>query len=286
MRPVLDVRFDHAGITDYLKSMNPAQRQSAFRAVMKKVSRPVVADLSKAWRNARRRRGKVTRQIARAQDARVRYYARRSRARGIPSGAAAVQIGTDYRKGGGAKLWHILERGFTHYGSGAKAFTPNGIRRMEEERTAFVEGTVAMDFTPGRSQKEKWHAARRSWHSSQPEKERAIAWARHNRKTRVEAARSGWSDTYGGALKGVRKVPGRFISMPVAERWRTILLRDVRRELFAELQAHARNVAMRRERSITRRHQRAVAAAQARGKPPPPHPAYVEAMRRYGGTGR
>jgi hypothetical protein len=263
MRPVLDVRFDYPGITAYLKAMNPAQRQSAFRAAMRKVARPVVADLKKAWRNARRRKGRVSRDIARAQDARVRYFSRRSRSRGLPSGAVMVQVGTDYRKGGGAKLWHLLERGHRHYSRGAEVYRPNAIREMRARKQLWLRGAVGMDQTPGRSMKEKWHAAHQAWQRTGFAFQDRLDTAEYRRSRLVERARQGFNgDTF--TRLQTRVIPGRFISMPVAERWRKLLARDAQRELFRELEAHARKVAMRRQANAYARQFRAEARARAR----------------------
>lgn len=88
-----------------LVAMGERSRRNTFKRVMRKVAKPVVQELRKNWKAARRRRGKVTGDIARAQRATVDM---RKNAVGV------LKIGADYRRGGNAKLWHILENGFTH----------------------------------------------------------------------------------------------------------------------------------------------------------------------------
>ena len=106
--------FQDQRVKQRLRAMSERSRANVFRRVLRKAAKPVVDELKAGWRGAKRRRGKVTRVVAAAQQATVIVWKKGDR-----KGTATLQIGTNYRRGSYAKVWHILENGFRHYGKNA-----------------------------------------------------------------------------------------------------------------------------------------------------------------------
>jgi hypothetical protein len=215
-----------------LLAMSEKSRKNTFKRAMRKVAKPVVLELRKAWTGARRRQGKVTGEIARAQRATVDMK---------KDGVGLLKIGTDYKVGGYAKIWHILENGFKHYGKNA-TYQPAG-REVREAKAARAEYFKAALGDPkalraqartkaGRDElKAKYRAVRAGFMQANPEKERVISSAWASRRERRDAARKSG---------GNRSVLGRRISRPIAQKHvRTIAVR-FRDELAREVLGAAR----------------------------------------------
>ncbi len=100
-----------------LQELQGPAKQRVYRRAFNRVGKPLADKLRAAWAAAKHRRGSTTKKIAAAQMVKIRVFSRTSKTRGD----AWMAIGTEYRKGGKAKIWHILERGFRHY-SKSKAY--------------------------------------------------------------------------------------------------------------------------------------------------------------------
>ena len=108
---MITARLNPAEVTKRLNAMGAKVRNTTYRRVLRKAGAPVAAELQRAWSGARRRGGLVSGEIADAQEVRIKVSSR-----GKNAGRATLEIGANYRRGGYAKLWHILENGFRHYG--------------------------------------------------------------------------------------------------------------------------------------------------------------------------
>lgn len=107
----LRAAYEDRMLRECLASLKVHERERIVARAAAKALMPVRNELRRAWRAAKRRRGTVTRKIAQYQE--VRY---RVGQRGSAKGGTYAEVGTNYARGGQAKLWHILERGFVHYG--------------------------------------------------------------------------------------------------------------------------------------------------------------------------
>ena len=205
-----------------LLAMSDQARGKAFRKVLRKSAQPVVKDLQRSWARARRKSGLVTGEIADAQAAQVRYRKR--------TGQATLEIGTDYRRGGYAHLWHLLENGFRHYGRNA-TYTTMGdeVNSLKRRREVFRD-SVAKSLGGFKGQTKEGRqaiarAATAAWQYRMPLADRAIGLAKSARKARRDSARLGSS----------RTIPGWRVSRGVALRWQVKLAQDVKTNLAAEV---------------------------------------------------
>jgi hypothetical protein len=193
-----------------LREMSERSRANVFRRVLRKAAKPVVDELKAGWRGAKRRRGKVTRVVAVAQQATVRVWKKGDR-----KGTATLQIGTNYRRGGYAKVWHILENGFRHYGKNATYRpAPAEVREAKAFREAYFREAVGdirelVKTKDGRAEiTQRYRAIRQRYMSEHGDKEKLENAAWRDRNRRRESARAA----------GGRNVAGRRISRPIASR--------------------------------------------------------------------
>ena len=202
--------FNTIEVRGRLLAMSERARGNAYKRAIRKAAAPVVAELKSAWASARRRRGSVTGEIAAAQ-----RYSVNIRTRGKNAGMAVMKIGTDYRRGGKAKVWHIIENGFRHYG-GHSVYASGGaaVREAKAHRAKFFADAVGDTRTLRRTKagrdeiKQRYRAIRREWVSRHGDKE-AMLNADWRRKT------SNLSDARG---RGARTaVAGRRVSRKVVE---------------------------------------------------------------------
>lgn len=221
--------FEDLQVRAKLLAMSQVARERVYRRVMRRNAKPVVNQLLQAWKGAKRRQGEITGDIAWAQESRLKF-----KRRGKQAGLAILEIGTNYKHGGGAKLWHILERGHRHYSKNATYRTMGTeANRIKRERKDFISATIKSDATPGRSRRESFRAAVTAWKTQQADKEAKLTAAYEGRKTRRDEARK----------KGGQMIPGRFISRPIAQRWAPVLANKVRADLIAEVMKAARKPA-------------------------------------------
>lgn len=221
--------FEDLQVRAKLLAMSQVARERVYRRVMARNAKPVVNQLLQAWKGAKRRQGEITGDIAWAQESRIRF-----KRRGKQAGLAMLEIGTNYKHGGGAKLWHILERGHRHYSKSATYRTMGTeANRIKRERKDFISAAIKSDATPGRSRRETFRAAVTAWKTQQADKEAKLTAAYEGRKTRRDEARK----------KGGRMIPGRWISRPIAQRWAPVLANKVRADLIAEVMKAARKPA-------------------------------------------
>ena len=219
--------FEDMQVRAKLLAMSQVARERVYRRVLKRNAKPVTAQLMRAWKGAQRRQGEVTGDIAWAQESRLKF-----KRRGKQAGLAILEIGTNYKHGGGAKLWHILERGHRHYSRSATYRTMGTeANRINRERKDWISATIKQDATPGRSRKESFRAAVTAWKTQQADKEAKLNTAYNARKTRRDEARAGG---------GGKRIAGRFISLPIAQRWAPVLANKVRTDLIAEVMKAAR----------------------------------------------
>jgi len=222
---VIRAVFENAEVKARLLAMSQVAREKVYRRVMRRNAKPVVNQLTQAWKGAKRRQGEITGDIAWAQESRLRF-----KRRGKAAGMATLEIGTNYKHGGGAKLWHILERGFRHYGK-SKTYRTMGTEanRIKAERTAFVAEAAAANRAQGLG-KSSIGVAFRAWREKHADKDAKLLAAEKGRgERRADARRRGGS-----------AVAGRWISRPIAERWAPMLAQKVRDDLIAEVLKAAR----------------------------------------------
>ena len=215
-----------------LAAMSARTRRNALKRAARKAAKPVVDELRSAWRGAARRDGKVSSAISAAQRYSVSSSSKRS--------TVTVRIGTDYGKGNQAKLWHILENGFKHYGRNATyTASPAAVRQAQKERDSFFDQATGGRKAVSRMARQRggrenvrqlYRAVRAEWVSRHPDKEAAINSAWRSRNARRDAARKA----------GGRKVAGRRISRPVSERHVGSIAGQMKDILAAEVMAAAR----------------------------------------------
>lgn len=193
-----------------LRDMSERSRANVFRRVLRQAAKPVVSELKTGWRGAKRRRGKVTRVVAAAQQATVIVWKKGDR-----KGTATLQIGTNYRRGSYAKVWHILENGFRHYGKNATYRpAPAEVREAKAFRKAYFREAVGdvrelAKTKAGRAEiSQRYRAIRQRYMSEHADKEKLENAAWRDRNARRESARAA----------GGRNVAGRRISRPIAAR--------------------------------------------------------------------
>lgn len=125
-------------LRNFLVGLKREERDRILAQAARKALNPVRNELRRAWRGAKRRRGTVTRKIAQYQEIRWRVPQR-----GANKGFAYAEVGTNYARGGMAKLWHILEHGAAHYGS-HRTYRPDPIEvRRAAQHVASVREQVS-----------------------------------------------------------------------------------------------------------------------------------------------
>ena len=231
--------FENAEVKARLLAMSQVARERVYRRVMRRNAKPVVNQLTQAWKGARRRQGEITGDIAWAQESRLKF-----KRRGKAAGMATLEIGTNYKHGGGAKLWHILERGFRHYGK-SKTYRTMGTEanRIKSERKAFVSEVATANRVQGMG-KSSVGIAFRAWREKHGDKDAKLVAAEKGRGERRADARR----------RGGNAVAGRWISRPIAQKWAPMLAQKVREDLIAEVLKAAR------KRPAGTRRRKAVAA--------------------------
>jgi hypothetical protein len=211
-----------------IRAMDERTRKNAFRRVMRAAAKPTVTELRAAWKAARRRRGKVTGAIAASQQARITYHPRKK--------MAVLQLGANYKRGGGSKLWHILEGGFRHYSrSGTYRPAEREVREIKKSQDAYFNSAMAgidakalARSADGRKQLSgMYRAIGNRWRSENPDANRKLSAAWSSRTSRRAAARAGGSKT----------IPGRNISRPIAHRSAVEIATRFRDLFMAEVMA-------------------------------------------------
>lgn len=206
-------------LNGYIERLTIAGRAKVYAQAARDAANPVRNELRRAWRKAKQRNGKVTKKIAAAQEIRVFVGQRGGR-----KGVATVSVGTNYKRGGAVKLWHILERGFQHYGGGSNSvYTPRDARARDTEKregahaAAAGEGQKAKEVQMG-TEGTKYarervaqvrHQARVQFRQSNPADtaHRQAAWG-----AKQEAMKS----ARGGVVAKRKRILGRHISEPIA----------------------------------------------------------------------
>lgn len=212
------VKFDNKALQQKLNSMDQRARTAAYKNAVRKASRPGAEALQRAWAAAKRRTGLVTGDIADAQDVRITA---------TKSGGVTAQIGTNYRRGGYAKLWHIIENGFKHFGgSGAYTTLGGSINKLKRQRQQFFKAARAeIKEKPAGKQAKRQMNSRiaAAWRERAPNADSEIGAAVAMKSNRTSKARKGKS----------KRIPGRFISRRVAEEIVDNLATDCRNALMA-----------------------------------------------------
>lgn len=216
---MITAKVDLKVFNGYIERLTIAGRAKVYAQAARDAANPVRNELRRAWRKAKQRSGKVTRKIAAAQEIRV-FVGQRGGRKGI----ATVMVGTNYKRGGAVKLWHILERGFQHYGGGSNSvYTPRDARsrdtekREDEYARVAGEAQIAKEVDMGtegtkyarqrvasvRSQARYQFRARNQADTAH----RQAAWA-----TKQKALKS----ARGGVVANRNRILGRHISEPIA----------------------------------------------------------------------
>lgn len=211
-----------------LLAMSEQARKKAFRKVLRQAARPVATELQRGWARAKRRGGLVTGEIADAQESRIKFRKR--------TGQATLEIGTNYKRGGYANIWHILENGFKHYGN-SSTYTTMGdeANSLKRRREVFREEVAkGLGGYKGKSKDERIALAKAStaaWQAKMPGADSAIGRAASAKSARRDAARA----------KGAnRTILGRKISRPIAAKWAPKLAQTAKDLLVAEIMKPAK----------------------------------------------
>lgn len=205
-----------------LQSLVGPARQRVYRRAMHRVGGPFAKKLEAAWRGAKRRRGSTSSKIAAAQAVKLRVFQRTSATRGD----AIMEIGTEYKRGGKAKVWHILERGFRHYRkSGAYASKPSlygAAASMRSHMAAAMKSAPKGKSRQARQARQAYKAAAaQEWIAANGAAAAELQASRRARAKVVAKARRQSSS----------RIPGRRISEAVTNTNR----RDLSSQLAAEL---------------------------------------------------
>ena len=211
-----------------IRAMDDRTRKNAFRRILRTAAKPTVNQLRSAWKAARRRRGKVTGAIAASQQARITYHPRKK--------MAVLQVGTNYKRGGASKLWHILEGGFRHYSRSA-TYRPadREVREIKKSEDAYfksaMQGTDVKALARSAAGRQQLGAMYRAigsrWRAENPDAQRKLSAAWSSRNDRRAAARAGGSKT----------IAGRNISRPIAYRSAVAIATRFRDLFIAEVMA-------------------------------------------------
>lgn len=209
-------------VDGYLSRLKLAKRQQLYLQAARAAAGPVRNELRKAWRAAKRRRSRVVRKIAAAQEIRV-YRGQR----GAQRGAASVAVGTNYKRGGSVKIWHLIERGFQHYGGGSNSvYKPKDRRAVDTQAREDAWAQSAHDAqlnteVSNNTQSTKYGkqrlmqarvGARKAFRAQFPEDTKHRQAAYMIRQSNLKAAR-------GGVVANRKRILGRHISEPIAMIW-------------------------------------------------------------------
>jgi len=211
-----------------LLAMSDQARNKAFRKVLRQAARPVATELQRGWARAKRRGGLVTGEIADAQESRIRFRKR--------TGQATLEIGTNYKRGGYAKIWHILENGFKHYGNSSTYSTMGAeANSLKRRREVFREQAAeSIGGYKGKNKSERIAIAKAStdaWQRAMPHADSLIGAAKKAKyDRREEARRKGANST----------IVGRRISRPIAMKWVPKLGQTAKELLIAEIMKPAK----------------------------------------------
>jgi hypothetical protein len=211
-----------------LLAMSDQARNKAFRKVLRQAARPVATELQRGWARAKRRGGLVTGEIADAQESRIRFRKR--------TGQATLEIGTNYKRGGYAKIWHILENGFKHYGNSSTYSTMGAeANSLKRRREVFREQAAkSIGGYEGKNKSERIAIAKAStdaWQKAMPHADSLIGAAKKAKYDRREEARR----------KGANSmIVGRRISRPIAMKWVPKLGQTAKELLIAEIMKPAK----------------------------------------------
>lgn len=202
-------------------------RKAAYRA-----SAPTVKAFAAAWTaHPRRRRGRVGRAIGDAQVRRVN----------ATDTGVFVRIGTNYRAGGPAKLWHILERGFRHYGKGGgwayKSATTARSRRYEAARSEYMReawrGLREAGLSIAHAKQAYGQIGKEfdSRHPAQAEEARNAWHAKSEKRKRIKTLPAGASRRIGGEWVSRRIMESEMFVLP--ERMGEKIIEELKRAKLA-----------------------------------------------------
>ena len=201
-----------------LLAMSDQARRKAFRKVLRQAARPVATELQRAWAKAKRRGGLVTGEIADAQEVKIRVWKK-----GARRGAVTMQIGTNYKRGGYANIWHILENGFKHY-SKSKAYAAFGqLSALKRKQTNFLKSSV--EGLKGPERRQAWNRAQGEFMRRNPQDVRDMQSMSREKAQNVERARK----------SGGKMIRGWKVSRPIAQRHVSSVAERAQELLVAEI---------------------------------------------------
>lgn len=216
---MIAAKVDLKVINGYIERLTLAGRAKVYAQAAREAANPVRNELRRAWRKAKRRSGKITRKIAAAQEVRVFVGQRGGR-----KGVATVMVGTNYKRGGSVKLWHLLERGYQHYGGGSNSvYTPRDARARDTEKREDAhakvagDGQIAHEVLMG-SEGTKYARQR----VAQVRHEARIQFRQNNpadtahRRAAFASKQSAMKSARGGVIANRKRILGRHISEPIA----------------------------------------------------------------------
>ena len=206
-----------------LLAMSDKARNRTYQRVLRRAASPVVKDLQRAWAKAKRRSGLVTGEIADAQEVKIRVWKK-----GARKGAVTMQIGTNYKRGGYANIWHILENGFKHY-SKSKAYAAFGqLSALKRKQTNFLKSSV--EGLKGPERRQAWNRAQGEYMRRNPQDMRDMQAMSREKAQNVERARK----------SGGKMIRGWKVSRPIAQRHVSSVAQRAQELLVAEIMKPAK----------------------------------------------
>jgi hypothetical protein len=206
-----------------LLAMSDKARKRTYQRVLRRAASPVVKDLQRAWAKAKRRSGLVTGEIADAQQVKIRVWKK-----GARNGAVTMQIGTNYKRGGYANIWHILENGFRHYGKSNAYASFGEISALKRKKTNFLKNAVK--GMEGDERRHAWNRAQGEYMRRYPQDIRAEYELEREKASNVERARK----------SGGKMIRGWKVSRPIAQRHVSTVAQRAQELLVAEIMKPAK----------------------------------------------
>ena len=216
---MIAAKVDLKVINGYIERLTLAGRAKVYAQAAREAANPVRNELRRAWRKAKRRSGKITRKIAAAQEVRVFVGQRGGR-----KGVATVMVGTNYKRGGSVKLWHLLERGYQHYGGGSNSvYTPRDARARDTEKREDEVARVAGDGQIAHEVLMGTEGTKYARQRVAQVRHQARVWFRQNNPADTAHRRAAWASKQsamksarGGVIANRKRILGRYISEPIA----------------------------------------------------------------------
>lgn len=225
---VVKVTVDSSSARNALAGLGRQLGERVRKKAIRNALQPVRDDLRKLWKSALFR-GKAPHRRAIASA--TQYDVRRGR-----GGTIIAEVGVKYGRAGGKsakgrqRIWHLLEHGFRHAGSGSSNAYSNvsmELRRSRDERTAWVRAQRKSIFERMRGgsfqAKTERRNAMKAMYAQARERWAELASYQDKRRGRVKEA-----------MASASMVPGRKISTGYALRNMQRIMEDIAARIVKE----------------------------------------------------